>query len=403
MDFLMARFGGFFAIACCVVIVAAPAVAQISPGKLSKPHKEIDGVKNCLKCHALGSGPSASKCLDCHKSIAGRIEEQKGLHHLSVTEEGKNCIECHSEHAGRDFELVYWEGGREQFDHKKAGWELHGVHAEQKCRKCHKAENVQERLTKMYDDMNVKTTFLGLDTRCLGCHVDEHRGQLKEDCTTCHDHKGFKPAPKFDHDKSKFKLVGKHNDVKCEKCHPKIKKVRKGKKPYVKYVDIDFKNCSSCHKEPHNGRLGADCKSCHNPQGFSKVETAKFDHSKTRFPLIGKHRKVKCDVCHKEKKKTEDRQFETCMNCHTDNHRGQFKDSFTKGSCEQCHDNNGFAPAHYTVADHARSRFPLVGAHLAVPCTQCHLILRDSKGEYREYRMDDRSCARCHGAKDVKM
>jgi hypothetical protein len=91
------------------------------------------------------------------------------------------------------------------------------------------------------------------------------------------------------------------------------------------------------------------------------------------------------------------------MDCHADNHRGQFKAGYSKGECQSCHDNNGFAPAHYTVADHARSRFPLLGAHLAVPCTQCHVVLRDSKGEYREYRMDDISCARCHGSKDVKL
>ena len=56
---------------------------------------------------------------------------------------------------------------------------------------------------------------------------------------------------------------------------------------------------------------------------FSKVKNLKnFDHSKTSFPLEGKHGKVACSKCHINgfKKKLK---FRFCDDCHEDKHSGQ--------------------------------------------------------------------------------
>lgn len=55
-----------------------------------------------------------------------------------------------------------------------------------------------------------------------------------------------------------------------------------------------------------------------------------FDHSKTRFPLVGKHLKNDCAQCHKTTLKDTPK---TCVSCHKtdDVHRGR------RPNCEQCH------------------------------------------------------------------
>ena len=55
-----------------------------------------------------------------------------------------------------------------------------------------------------------------------------------------------------------------------------------------------------------------------------------FDHSETRFPLTGRHRRVACESCHKSTLKDTPRR---CISCHRkdDVHRGR------RPNCEKCH------------------------------------------------------------------
>ncbi len=73
-----------------------------------------------------------------------------------------------------------------------------------KCNDCHKAD-------KKYREA---------PSYCNECHKkdDKHKGGLGTDCAKCHVEKDWKTVS-FDHDKTKFKLLGKHIDVKCDKCH----------------------------------------------------------------------------------------------------------------------------------------------------------------------------------------
>jgi hypothetical protein len=65
-----------------------------------------------------------------------------------------------------------------------------------------------------------------------------------------------------------------------------------------------------------------------------------------------------------------------------------------------------FRPASYDVERHARSRFPLEGAHLATPCVQCHkelrgngsrpTLLRAAATAPLPFQIEKRACADCH-------
>ena len=63
-----------------MAFLSAVAIAQISPGPLSRAHKELDGATHCTTCHKLGGGEPTFKCLDCHTEIAARLAAHRGLH-----------------------------------------------------------------------------------------------------------------------------------------------------------------------------------------------------------------------------------------------------------------------------------------------------------------------------------
>jgi hypothetical protein len=142
-------------------------------------------------------------------------------------------------------------------------------------------------------------------------------------------------------------------------------------------------------KNPH-GPLpsGLDCSDCHAATAWKPARMpADFDHRKwSGFALEGSHRSVACRGCHLDLKFDEPRiAQDDCSSCHADFHRGQFAQG-----CEMCHNTTSFAdvPA---VRIHARSGFPLTGAHLQISCASCHVDAR--AGNYRNL---DRQCIACH-------
>ncbi|MFQ5638383.1 MAG: hypothetical protein ACE5IR_10365 [bacterium] len=218
----------------------------------------------------------------------------------------------------------------------------------------------------------------------------------------CHDYTGWKPVDKFPHKRAKFRLIGKHQNVACEKCHPKVRttngKFRKlGKPSFTKFVGLQFENCTPCHQDAHMSRLGQDCKKCHDPLGWHRMISDDFDHALTRFPLLGLHKKVSCEKCHIGGKTGNNVRFANCSDCHKDEHLGQYAKRTAGGGCESCHDVFGFVPAIYDVKEHQKSAYPLTGAHLAVPCVSCHVIAERGplKGK-RIFEFANTACTVCH-------
>ncbi len=361
-----------------ISLFSFPLFAQISPGDLTNAHSNLEGISNCTKCHEIGKKVLSSKCLDCHAEIKQLINTNRGYHAFSEVK-NKECASCHNEHHGRNFRIVNFNP--DGFDHSKTGFKLTGAHYKKDCKDCHQSKFIADGKLKKRSK-----THLGLDQKCVACHEDYHQNTLGKDCASCHSTEKFKPAQNFDHNNAAFKLVGEHEKVECSKCHPK--EIKNGKE-FSKLKGLSFGNCSSCHADVHKGAFGSNCKSCHTVNGFNIINQASFDHSKTKFPLIGKHQKVKCNDCHKGANKNKPA-FSKCIDCHSDFHKGDFTKNNLMTDCKICHNEQGFSFTLFTIEEHNKN-FKLEGSHLALPCSQCHN--RENNWKFRNLGT---KCQDCH-------
>ncbi len=339
--------------------------AQISPGELSSPHAQLEGISNCTKCHVLGNKVTSEKCLACHTEVQERVSQQKG-YHVSPDVKGKECFECHNDHHGKNFQLIRLDTAK--FDHSLTGYSLSVPHAKKSCKDCHNTKFIADQKIKVK-----KYTYLGVNQECLTCHADFHQKTLSSACLDCHNADSFKPATKFSHALTKFQLKGKHITTECSKCH-KVD-AEGGKKLQV--YRLSERACSDCHKDPHQNKFGLNCAQCHNEDSFQIVKGVKdFDHNKTDYKLEDKHLTVNCKACHKTKF-TDPLKFKLCTDCHTDYHKKQFAKNGVSPDCSKCHTVKGFTLFSYTIDQHNQSAFPLNGAHEATACIDCHKKQKD--------------------------
>lgn len=346
-------------------LAAAPrAHGQLAPGPLSRPHAALEGIRNCTKCHALGTREIEANCLGCHQEIAQMRREGTGLHRDDAH---AACAGCHVEHQGLDYELISWPAGRERFDHATTGFVLEGRHAAVECRTCHQASHVRDRTKWLAAGKDLDRTWLGLDRTCASCHEDPHQAQFTTACTSCHGMNGWRPASRFDHATTAFALSGRHRDVACDRCH-KVK--ADGRASYRQYAGVAAGDCSACHADPHAGALGSPCLKCHTTAGWQQTAAGAFDHGRTRYPLAGKHARVACGGCHDGGRRKP--AFTACTDCHRDAHGAAALQRPRLLACERCHSVEGYRPARFGLAQHDSTTFPLRGAHLAVACDGCH-------------------------------
>lgn len=383
--------------------------AQLSPGPLARAHTSLEGTTNCVKCHALNRAPMATACLSCHTDVQRLVAAKRGYHARLTSAQRGNCASCHPDHAGADFDLIDWgSGGRNRFDHKQAGWALEGKHAAAKCESCHATKYRTDPVATV-SKRKTGTPWIGLPTSCASCHRtdDVHKGELKGSCASCHDAKAWSPAPRFDHDSARYRLTGKHVDVKCASCH------ETARLPVVRNTDgervglfrpVPYARCSDCHTDPHKGRIREACTTCHNTRGWDAVETKGFEHGATRYPLRGRHARVSCAACHGRNNERPTPAFSTCASCHQDVHRGE---SVQRGDCASCHTVENFAPSTFTVTAHAATAYPLAGRHRQVKCAACHTTqsatttganraVTTSNARVVRLRMPFASCTDCH-------
>ena len=251
---------------------------------LTGAHRDV----TCAACHAgekyKGVGVTCNSCHAIQDKHSGRY--------------GQKCETCHAS--------TKWTAI--SFNHDKATkFPLRGKHATTKCDTCHKADLYRDKLA----------------TNCAACHKkdDPHKGQLGPNCEKCHMETGWRQKVAFDHDVTRFPLIGLHAAVPCEECHrtPQFKDAPKA--------------CNGCHKDTHHeGRVGSQCAKCHNPNGWARW---RFDHStQSKFPLTGAHQGLDCHACHTTKSVAKITMTTTCYGCQSadDVHRGGFGQS-----CDQCH------------------------------------------------------------------
>jgi hypothetical protein len=199
----------------------------------------------------------------------------------------------------------------------------------------------------------------------------------------CHSTAGFKVLDKnrFNHDRTKYPLTGKHVTVSCAACHKDFS-TSALKTPL-------FATCGSCHRDAHKGTATSagkpvDCESCHTVAGFTPSTYTVASHARTKYPLEGEHVSVKCTGCHgKSTSAAAVAQFGTakvvmrpvfarCTDCHTDDHGGQLKATANQGECAPCHRVAGWTPSTFDSAAHAKTRLALDGRHQEVTCAACH-------------------------------
>ena len=200
----------------------------------------------------------------------------------------------------------------------------------------------------------------------------------------------FTPAPRFEHDKTDYQLIGKHNSVECKECH-EIES-RNGK-DYQKFSNIPFNDCAACHDDSHNNQINGECKQCHTEESFSIFRgKGRFDHNTTNFKLKGSHLKTDCFSCHiktSDPKRVFQEKINTnqnnCVACHTDTHNGKYSNE-----CVKCHNESSFLSLNsMDFFDHSIADYPLEGKHSNVDCKQCH-VDRFSKA------IDFSACNNCH-------
>lgn len=354
-----------------LVVVGSASVAEarqlgalVSPGRLSQPHATLEGIRSCDKCHEAGERVTAAKCLSCHTPIADRIRAKRGVHRAVQGD----CVTCHAEHQGATGELRPFD--TTSFDHaREAGYPLDGLHAPlgAKCATCHKTRS-----------------YLGVSTACASCHSDTHKGTLGNRCETCHTARTvFKQASQsFDHSKAAFPLEGAHQKVACESCHKN-----------QQFKGVAFATCASCHRDPHAPKQPESCATCHTVASW---RTRRFDHARTKFALKGEHQTTACVACHARPALQVTPKYDSCAACHTDPHRGRFKQD-----CASCHNEQSFAKAPF---DHATTPFPLTGKHQPATCVACHKNLtrvavrtgRSAPAPTVDFGGLKRDCGSCH-------
>lgn len=209
-----------------------------------------------------------------------------------------------------------------------------------------------------------------------------HGANFKIDCAVCHTADNWKKIKDggFNHNKTRFPLVGQHKTANCRQCHK----------------SLDFSkaptDCASCHTDMHQGTVGRDCQRCHKPTSWI-VSNIKQIHRQTGFPLVGAHATADCNRCHVSASLLRFDNIRTdCYACHkaqydatqVPNHRQVGFDT----DCARCHnmvgrDWNSFGKGF----DHGG--FPLTGGH-KLACDACHID--------NNYKVKlSPNCSSCHG------
>ena len=312
----------------------------------------------CISCHVKPVFANVgNKCADCHADIH--------KHQL-----GSNCEQCHT--------VRGWNMAIKGMQDHNNRFPLTGAHAAVDCDACHKNA--------------ANSKFETMSTICVSCHQSDFNGTTNPKhagvsaftgaCEGCHSTDNWFNA-KFDHSLTGFLLTGGHSSppVTCDQCH-------KGN------YNLAGATCVSCHQTDYNNAktpidhvaLGfpTTCQNCHDTVVWTD---GKFDHSTTSFPLTGAHATTPCASCHINN--NYNITVTTCVSCHLKDFNGaKNPDHVGQGfaqTCQICHNTTAWQPATF---DHAKTAFPLTGAHITTPCASCHVN--------NNYNLTVIACVSCH-------
>ncbi len=189
----------------------------------------------------------------------------------------------------------------------------------------------------------------------------------------------------------------------CLNCHKEIAWLVERNRGVHGTPAVTAQRCASCHPE-HAGREFAMV-------SWEGGAPERFDHTRAGWALDGSHGRQKCAACHKPAFRISPAAHlsqrsrldpgwlgleRSCTSCHDDAHRGALD-----RNCTKCHDIEHWKPA--PRFDHARTNYPLTGAHTNVQCAACHAapglqLTRDARGmAIPRYRpLEHQECVACH-------
>ncbi|MGA2623345.1 MAG: hypothetical protein ABSF91_05775 [Bacteroidota bacterium] len=260
--------------------------------------------------------------------------------------------------------------------HQQTRFPLLGKHSLVDCDACHDRASTHQ--------------YAGTPLTCITCHQADFEGsknpnhvqdRFPVDCIRCHRVDALAWPGSFDHNATAFPLTGAHRTVICSQCHTNNQ-----------FTNLAT-NCFSCHardftnaQAPNHvaGNFSNLCQSCHTTVAWTP---STFNHASTAFPLTGAHVGVECQSCHANGNYR--LVYVNCYQCHQNDFQTSTNPNHVTGNfshdCTQCHTTTGWSPASF---DHASTRFPLTGSHIAVQCLSCHI-----SGNYQITYTD---CYQCH-------
>lgn len=164
---------------------------------------------------------------------------------------GTACERCHAVDTAKFAVTV-------GFDHARATFALGGKHATVACAQCHRPE------TAVFPaGSGTATRLTGVATTCAACHADVHRGQLGTRCESCHTDQTFAlTAYTHKNPTQRAFFTGAHARAACANCHTAASgALPAGAGTAVRYAIAT--ECTTCHRDVHNGALGPKCADCH--------------------------------------------------------------------------------------------------------------------------------------------
>jgi hypothetical protein len=292
-------------------------VHQASRFPLIGRHQHV----GCDNCHAMeGTSQFINMPLQCGVCHRQDYEATTDPNH-QLAGFSLRCETCHSS------AITAWADAR--FDHNRTRFPLTGAHLAIACDQCH-----------------ANNRFTDTPTDCFSCHQSDYQrttdpnhaaGNFSRDCAPCHTTSAWKPST-FDHNKTRFPLLGAHLTATCSQCHLNNR-----------FAGTPA-DCYSCHQadfqrptDPNHATLNFshDCTTCHTINAW---KPATFDHDGQYFRIYsGKHRGKwqSCATCHVNPANYEI--FE-CILCHEHNqqsmdakHQNRRDYQYNSRACYNCH------------------------------------------------------------------
>ena len=340
--------------------------------------------------YPLTGSHSRQGCLECHKSQFIKDPKLKGkkVTYLGVNHE---CLTCHTDYHMRTLSPSCLTCHNDEsflpatkFDHDKASFKLAGKHKSVECVECHKITLLGGNKFQQFADVPY--------SNCTSCHKDPHQNKYGQNCRQCHSEESFQIVSglkNFDHNKTDYRLEGKHMIVNCKSCHK------------TRFTDpLRHDRCTDCHTDYHKNEFvkegkAPDCSECHSVSGFKQFSFTLERHNMSRFKLEGAHSATPCYECHMKKEKWSFRSIGlNCKDCHPDIHKNLIQEKYFPGaSCQSCHNANRWTEISF---DHGRTGYPLTGAHDRPGCRECHF--REGSGGKIQQKFAGLTwnCSECH-------